>query len=68
MENIIKSITIVSNYGVSHKIVGERGIVKIVDNSIKRIDSIDFIFNLIGKDEKLLGQVINCPVDIEYLK
>ena len=68
MDVKIKSITIVSNCGVRRRTVGQDGVVKIICNNIEYENSIDFVYDVVGKNNKLLHQIINCPVDVEYFK
>ena len=61
---------IVTNVGTDTEYVevGTYGVTEIKDNSVEWENSIDFIYEIFGEDEKLLRQIINCPVDIKYFK
>ena len=62
MDNIITQIVVVTRDGVEIVSVGSNGVEKINDDSKEWEDGIDFIYNVYGKDDKLLKQIINCPM------
>ena len=62
----IKQITIIRGSGVKQYQVGCDGVERIEDNSMQWENSIDFIFKVYGRENKLIAEIINCPVDIKY--
>jgi hypothetical protein len=64
--NKIKHLTIVSNdWGVAIS-VGHGGVVEIRDNTREGDDCYDPVYEVYGEDNKLMREIINCPVDIIY--
>jgi hypothetical protein len=63
----IKSIQIQNNFnnGKLYE-VGKNGVFEILDKSVEYTDSINFIYFIKNKDEKLISCIENCPVLIEY--
>ena len=66
----IKSITIVSNQGVSTTNVGDiingLEIAEIKDKSLEYENAIHFIYTAYDEDGEIIKEIINCPVDVTY--
>jgi hypothetical protein len=70
MNNIIKSISIITQQGVAQYFVDSifgysESITKIEDKSIQFQNHIDYVYRIYS-GEKLLSEIINCPVEIKY--
>ncbi len=64
----IKSVTVITNELFSQTSVGLNGVAEIKDETKEWEDGIDFIYSVYDKEGKLLEQIINCPVQIEYAR
>jgi hypothetical protein len=62
----IKQVAVISGDGVGLTTVGINGVVKIIDMSEEHGDHTDYIYEAFDKDGRILGRIINCPVDISY--
>jgi len=60
----IKAVFIISQAGVNAHIVGEKGVDKI--ENVSNIDRGIARFFVYGKDNELIAELINLPVDIKY--
>lgn len=65
MTKKIKTITVVSNIGVSKHTVGEDGITSITDASVEFESSLDIIHK-VWKGQHCHAEIINCPVEVLF--
>ena len=72
MKTKINSLTVVCNQGVNRFFVGEKYNNLLLDNiqdkSLEFENAIHFIYNGYTKDNTLVFEVINVPVEIMYCK
>jgi len=65
-KDIIRQITVVNQQGTSICVLGFNGVERIVNNTFESESGTDYQYDAYDKNGKLLRQIINCPVDIEY--
>ena len=72
MKTKIKAITVICNQGVKIYEIGEyyNGLLldHINDRSQEFPDSTEFVFQGFTKDNDLVFEVINAPIDVEYIE
>ena len=71
MKTTIKSITVVNQQGTHTYAVGEmhdaRTIACIIEQSMEYQDCIEFIYRGFDKDNQPIFELVNVPVDIQYM-
>ena len=66
MNRKIKSIIVVTNMNNSDIEVGVDSVARIENASLEFEDSIVIRYLIYDKDDNLLRELINCPVDVRY--
>ena len=62
----IRKITIISQHNDNVFEVGKNGVASIIDNTVEFENDLKFVYDVYGMDNKLLTELINCPVQVDY--